>query len=446
MKLKTTFLLYFIFIFFQFFAQSGSNVNLLFHWEDTSLVASTAHDNVYNEIWGVTVKGKEYAIIGTTAGTHIFDVTNPTNAYQAVFIKGAVQGSAIVHRDFHDYKGYLYIAADEGPSTLQIADLSYLPDSAPVVYDSNQLFSRAHNIFIDTLNAKLYQCGGDKNSGIRVFSLANPENPVEIASVPFPETTHDIYVRNDTAFINDGSQGLFIYDFSSTPPQMIGSLTSYTNQGYNHSGWLSDNGKVYALADETHGMKVKLVDVSNLSNISVLSVVGSEVFDQSLPHNILLKGDYMYISYYFDGLYIYNISDPKNPVLTGYYDTSTEIPNLNYRGAWGVYPHLPSGIVLVSDMQNGLFVFDVQDALSVKESSTINTLKIYPNPFASSFHITTKEKGLLTVYSELGQHVLSQQIKSGSSVIKIDEILSTGLYFVQFHTDSQLLTTKLIKH
>ena len=49
----------------------------MFNWNEDTLVGSSAYDNVYNEIWGVAINDREYAIIGSTYGTHFFDVTNP---------------------------------------------------------------------------------------------------------------------------------------------------------------------------------------------------------------------------------------------------------------------------------------------------------------------------------------------------------------------------------
>ena len=54
------------------FAQLSENVELLFHWDEDSLVGSQIFDNTYNEVWGVVIDGREYAIIGSTAGTHFF--------------------------------------------------------------------------------------------------------------------------------------------------------------------------------------------------------------------------------------------------------------------------------------------------------------------------------------------------------------------------------------
>jgi len=90
------------------------NTNLLFNWQDTALTPSWQYDNTYNEIWGVEVNGAEIAIIGTTAGTHFFDVTNPATATQVAFVAGTYTGGGVIHRDYHDYHGYLYVVCDEG--------------------------------------------------------------------------------------------------------------------------------------------------------------------------------------------------------------------------------------------------------------------------------------------------------------------------------------------
>ena len=87
-------------------------------------------------------------------GTHIIDVTNPTALIETAFIPGQAQGTGITHRDFHVVGDYLYAVCDQGASTLQIINLSNLPDFVDVVYDSSELFIRSHNIFIDEQNYK----------------------------------------------------------------------------------------------------------------------------------------------------------------------------------------------------------------------------------------------------------------------------------------------------
>jgi len=51
-----------------------------------------------------------------------------------------------------------------------------------------------------------------------------------------------------------------------------------------------------------------------------------------------------------------DISDPANPVEVGYFDTS-DWTGL-YDGNWGTYAYLPSGYIISSDRNNGLFIFE----------------------------------------------------------------------------------------
>lgn len=436
--------------------QGSYNVSLVYQWNDTSLPSSSAHDNRYNEIWGVAQGGREYAIIGSTMGTHIFDITNPADVDTAVFIPGAATGPGIVHRDYHDYAGYLYIVCDEDSglslSTLQIVDLSNLPDSAPVVYNSNALFRKSHNIFIDTATARLYACGVRPSFNRQeIYSLADPINPVLIET--YNRGRHDVYVRNDTAYLNDGTAGLYIVDFQ-TPgnAQDLGNFVS-VDTGYNHSGWLSEDGDVYVLAEETFGVKIRLLDVSDLSDITVLSTISSLVNPLSIAHNLIIKENFLYVSYYNDGLYIFDISDASNPFVVGYYDTSTE-PHLDgkYRGAWGVYSLLPSGRVLISDMQNGLFVLDVDAAVSIDkvEMPANKHTQVFPNPFSEHLMVTCSSENNLEIgieiFNELGQLVSTSNAPLNNGRISVNTSeLPRGFYEVTLKSMLFSETHKLIK-
>ena len=147
-----------------------------------------------------------------------------------------------------------------------------------------------------------------------VYSLADPAAPTLLlncpADVPFWSSigyVHDVYVRGDTAYCNAGNGGLFVVDFSDiNEPQMIGSLNTYVQSGYNHSGWLMQNAPYYAFADETHGTDVKITDVSDMGNIIVTDTIGSNVNPNSIPHNLIYADGFLYISYYFDGLYMFD--------------------------------------------------------------------------------------------------------------------------------------------
>lgn len=370
--------------------QDSANIEKLDQWQDPSLPSSTFFNNTYNEVWGFVQGGKEYAVIGSTMGTHIFDVSDPSNIQQVDMVPGAHQGSDIVHRDYHDHRGHLFMVSDEGSSTLQIADLSSLPDSVTKVYDSDNLFTTAHNIFIDSSSSLLYACGARKTNNsqvdLMILDVSTPQSPSKIRDYGATHYFHDIYVRNDTAYGNHGDQaGLIVYDMADPNNiNVIGTLPTYSDQGYNHSGWLGPSGDRYVMADETHGERMKLLDVSDLSNIQEISLFLSGVHDSSIAHNPIIHGEHVYVGHYHDGLNIWNISDPSDPVRTGFYDTFSPNDHSSYKGNWGVYPFLPSGILLASDMQSGLYVFNVDSAESSlaleEERSGMPSVRIHPNP------------------------------------------------------------------
>jgi len=411
---------------------------LLYNWQDTTLVGSWAYNNTYNECWGLEVNGSEIAIIGSTDGTHFFDVTDPANATQVAYVAGAYQGGGVIHRDYHDFQGYLYVVCDEGSSsTLQIIDISTLPDSVTTVYDSNALFTKSHNIYIDTATAKLYACAS--NTAIDVYSLSNPTNPTLIFSYPTGGLighVHDAFVRNDTAFFNCGNDGLRVLDFSMVntmgdQPIALAMLSSYPDAGYNHSGWLNDDGTLYIMQDENHGYDVKILDVSDLSNISVLATFNSGVDSQSMAHNGIIKGDLVYIPYYHDGLRVFDISDPYNPIQTWEYDTYAPNSHASYKGAWGVYPYLPSGNIIVSDMQTGLYIIDVTSGTTHTIETNLKP-SIYPIPATNQITIINNTANNFTLYNSLGAKLIDVAISENQTTIKRRD-LANGLYFYRLN-------------
>ncbi|MBL4705504.1 MAG: choice-of-anchor B family protein [Flavobacteriales bacterium] len=371
--MRTSITIFILFLSFFATGQNSRNVSILNRW-DGAWVDTNNSGVKYNEVWGFVQGGEEYAVMGSVNGAHFFPLTKDDDLVEVGFVAGNFQGN-VIHRDYHDYKGYLYAVADQAPGTLQIIDLQYLPDSVSKVYDSDTTINVAHNVFIDSSSGLMYACD-PPGTGMKVFSLADPLNPVLVYDHISFSYVHDVYARNDTAYLASGSDGLWIYDFSTpSSPVNLGSLTSYPEQGFNHSGWLSEDGKTYIMADETEGKKLKVVDVSDLSDINIHSIFGTEWWDRTVPHNVMFINDLAYISYYNDGLQIFDIRDLKNPKQIAFYDTFSGENDKLFQGAWGIYAMLPSGKLLISDRSSGLFVFEYHVPPPISGGHGI-----YPNP------------------------------------------------------------------
>lgn len=407
-------------------AQQSQNLTLLSNWDNDNLFSIS--NLTYNDIWGwADSLGNEYAIIGSLEWTYFIDITNPANPIVRDSVEGGYNGC--IHRDFKTFGKYCYGVADEGNnSTLQVMDMSYLPDSVHVTFDSDQFFVRAHNIYIEEQAARLYAVGTNtQNQGVIILDLSStPDTPTLLASHNLSQYTHDLYVRNDTAWMNNGNQGLRVVDFSNAAnPNVIGQFSGYATAGYNHSGWLTDDGSHLVMLDETHNTSCKMLDVTDLNNMSVTSQFRSKLLfpdSASIPHNPLVAGNYAAISYYHDGAQLWDVSNPANPTLAAYYDTEPNNTNYNgFAGCWGVYPYLPSGTLIASDVLNGLFVFRVGFPFPQAMSSSVQ---------ASAVTCPGGSNGTATVSAGGGSAPYSYAWSGSASTTSTASNLQAGMYTV----------------
>jgi len=319
----------------------------------------------YADIWGYAADGREYAIMGVTGGTSFIDVTNPGSPVEIIKIPGP--NSFYEWRDIKIHSHYAYIVT-EGSGTgagMQIVDLSGLPTTATLVNTYTATFTTAHNIYID--NGFAYVVGANNGSGVDILDLSDPVNPVQVGYYGSNGYVHDIYVWNDTAYIS--SEGEYaVADFSNkSNPTHISSSANLPGI-YAHSGWLTEDKRYFIACEEFNVRDLTVWDLSDRTNWD-LKVPQWQSSSSSPIHNVFVRGNYAHISYYEDGYMVLDISDPENPQIAGQYDTDPTPSTGNYKGAWGCYPYLPSGNILVSDMQTGLYVLDFDDGTPVELTS-----------------------------------------------------------------------------
>ncbi len=444
-------------------AQVAQNITLYSSWNDTLVPAEPVYQIRYNSVWGWknTVQNKEYAILGASSGTYFIDVTNPSAPVKCDFVPG--RRSNCIWREFKTFSHYAYLVSDDSPpNSLQIVDLNYLPDSVHVVYDSNQLFQNSHTVFID--GHYLY-CGYNRTLtntySMAVYDLApNPELPVFVRGLnsddPSINLVHDMFVRNDTVYASCGYQGLYVYKFTGSNFVSLGSLTSYPSNGYNHSSTMAPGSNKMVFCDEVPtGLPVKVIDVSTPSNVVFKSTFSSG--STATPHNPYMVGEHVVIAYYQDGLQIFDVSNPLNVTRSGYYDTSPSncptCPNPNYSGCWGAYVDLPSGIILASDMQNGLFILDAGAALGISKTTLeTDAFSVYPNPVKDQLNVKIKAGGgsalQVTICDLNGKSILTEQefstLNTGQYSISTSA-LSSGLYLLKVSQGDKIYYSKFSK-
>ncbi|MDO8550160.1 MAG: choice-of-anchor B family protein [Ignavibacteria bacterium] len=304
----------------------------------------------YNDCWGyVDPQGREYALLGVRNGTSIIDITNPAQPDEIVFIPASFS----TWRDIKTHGNYAYIVSDFTSDGLQIVDLSQLPNTATLVNTVTTYFESAHNLYI--ADGYAYIAGAFPGSGIHILSLANPTNPVETAYYSASGYVHDVYVYNDTAYASSEDRYDLIDVSNKANPQLVSQSAALPGI-YAHSGWLTEDKRYFIACEEFDVRDITIWDLQDRSTWSL--VVPTFATATNTPvHNPFVKGNFVYISYYNDGLVVLDISDPTDPSIAGYYDTYPGSSG-SYTGAWGTYPFFPSGAVIISDMQTGLYVVD----------------------------------------------------------------------------------------
>ena len=183
-------------------------------------------------------------------------------------------------------------------------------------------------------------------------------------------------------------------------------------------------------------------DVTDLDNVEYLDEwmpFGGENYS---AHNIFVKDNYLFISYYLYGLQVLDITDPANLIHVGAYDTYLQNSSYIYNGAWGVYPYLPSGNILISDRQTGLYVLDFEvEVLQNDNVQFVNEFKInkaYPNPanphMTINFNIEKPGLTSIEIVNIKGEKVTSMfmgNLNFGNyeKIINLSDFVS-GIYWV----------------
>jgi hypothetical protein len=243
--------------------------------------------------------------------------------------------------------------------------------------------SASHNVAIDTDSGFLYRCGGGSSpvEGLRVYNLANPANPVSVGTWN-SRYVHDAQIVTYTSGPNAGKQiafcyaedssgggnaGLAIVDVTNKSSMFEVSFTPYSNAAFSHQGWLSSNGQVVSLNDELDESSFGSTTTTRIINVSnINSPFEAGTFtngNTSIDHNLYTRDDQIFAANYRSGLRIFDASNVNSPVEVGYFDTYPDDDGVDFNGLWSVYPYFPSGVVIGSDLERGLFVWWVGDPL-----------------------------------------------------------------------------------
>jgi choice-of-anchor B domain-containing protein len=347
-----------------------------------------------NDVWGWTdpETDREYALVGRINGTSFVDVTDPTNPVYLGSLPLTEGAKTSVWRDVKVYQNHAYIVADNaGKHGMQVFDLTKLrdvsPSERPVTFSETAHYDgihSAHNVVINTDTGFAYvvgssgggqTCGG----GLHMVNIQDPTSPSFAGCFSDKSTgrtgtgyTHDaqcvIYEGPDTEYQGEeicfgaNETALSIANVSDKDDPTAISTGSYPDHAYVHQGWLTEDHRYFYLNDELDEIngsadrtRTLIWDVSDLDDPQLVKEF--MLPERSTDHNLYVKGSTMYQSNYVSGLRMVDVSNPTEPKEIGHFDTVPFGDNgPGFGGSWSNYPFFDSGTIVVTSMDEGLFL------------------------------------------------------------------------------------------
>ena len=347
-------------------------VDLMAHVPITSMGGSG--NTEANDIWGWTdpESGREFALVGLSSGTAFVEVTNPAQPIHLGNL--ATHTTSSSWRDMKVHASHVYIVSEATNHGMQVFDLTQLVSvtSPPVAFSETAHyaeFGSAHNIAINEESGVAYAVGSNSCAGgLHMISLSQPANPQELGCYSGDGYTHDaqcvIYNGPDTDYqgreicVNSNEDTVTIVDVTDKDSPVQIARESYPNASYVHQGWFTTDQQYFYQGDELDegrtNTRTLIWDLTDLDE----PIVAEEYFGptRAIDHNLYIVGDFAFETNYTAGLRILNISDPINPVEVGFFDTYPANNSANFNGTWSNYPFFESGNVIVSSIEDGLFI------------------------------------------------------------------------------------------
>ncbi len=347
-----------------------------------------------NDIWGWVdpMNANEYAIMGLTNGTAFVDVTDPDNP---VFIGHLATNTVETGwRDMKVFMNHAFIVADFLPNEpnrahgMQVFDLTRLRNVAvPQDFTADFIymgFENAHNLAINEATGFAYAVGTDTcNEGLHIVDITTPTTPIQagcydqadihdtqcvVYQGPDPDHAggREICFSSSHDLSLDENPQLDITDVTNAVPVNISRFANYPQAGFAHQGWLTDDHRFFLLGDEFDEFnfsvptRTHVFDVTDLDNPAY--VYAYDAGTVSIDHNLYISGNRVYQANYTSGLRVLEFSNLLNMDLmeVAFFDTFPASAATTSDGLWSVYPYFPSGNIIASDRENGLFILTMQ--------------------------------------------------------------------------------------
>jgi choice-of-anchor B domain-containing protein len=363
-----------------------------------------SHDGHYIEMsslwgWSDPVTKQDWAIMGRRDGATFVDITRPTQPISVADMPLTDGARPSSWREIKVYKDHAFVVSDgSGAHGIQIFDMTRLrsmkpqPNGLPQKVAPDVIYrevNSVHNMVINEESGFGYAVGSSAGGttcggGLHMIDIREPKKPAFVGC--FADTgsgragtgySHDAICINykgpDKRYrgreicVGSNETAISLADVTDKKLPKFLARVSHPNTAYTHQGWFDETQRYFYVNDEldegNNGIdktRTLIYDLQDLENPRFVKAhMGVEA---ASDHNLFVKGDLMYQANYRSGLRILSVRDPLNPKEVAYFDTAPFHSNgRGFNGAWNVYPFFKNGTIIVSSIEQGLFVLKTAD-------------------------------------------------------------------------------------
>ncbi len=231
------------------------------------------------------------------------------------------------------------IVGGESNTTAYVLDISDVTN--PVEVANFSVWPGVYTMHVDGD----YLHMASKSGGYRIYDISDITNPVELSVTHLATQVFGVDTDGDFAFIADFSAGIYSYDI--TDPSNPVEIERQDTDDYSFMPEVV--GDHVFLADGFGGLRVMSVDASGY-----MDEVGhwDNPWPSTVARDVVVRGDYAYLTDTAHGLQVINIVDPTNPFSAGAYDVA---------GQYYKRVVLNGDYAFIADYQYGLGVLNISD-------------------------------------------------------------------------------------
>nr|WP_245917696.1 choice-of-anchor B family protein [Aureitalea marina] len=224
-------------------------------------------------------------------------------------------------------------------------------------------------------------------------------------------------------------------------PELI-STTGYSNVGYTHQGWFTNDQRYFLLGDEFDELSVGfntrtvIFDFTDLDNpFPLFEYFGTTA---AVDHNGYVLGDRYYLANYEAGLRVMDISQIGNLEMEeiAHFDTYPASNNPTFNGTWNVYPFFESRTVLITG-EAGMTLVRDPDELLTNQPEVKAEITLYPNPADEIVFLRSDTEPLqqVEIMNTLGQIIRNFTLDNTRTEKIAISSLNAGLYLIRVNND-----------